>query len=270
MRGGGLLSEAVFQSRCRPRHPLVGSIYFNSQFPKLDVMHVVDHRGLAGCIAGSVLVDLIKRERRLGASQEVRLRTINERLDEWNSNHILSSCLSNIELQNLTREDGWSMLKGPLVKAANTRNLIPYVESLCVEFYSEHDDFGNSVLHVVKSLNRVYHVLYSAGMFLSTEELSFLTEAVDSVGWHLQNLRFLCQQSGDLHFCLWPKAHYFMHLPDQASLLNPRFVQNYINESLVGVMTRIWRSSANGPYQAVIQHTVCLRYLVMFAIKMDL
>ena len=49
-----------------------------------------------------------------------------------------------------------------------------------------------------------------------------------------------------------------------------RCVQNYISESLVGVMTKIWRSTASGPYDKVIQRSVMIRYLVMLSIELGL
>ena len=107
-------------------------------------------------------------------------------------------------------------------------------------------------------------------MFLTETQLATLTEAVDELGWHVQNLRHICEQKGWLLFPIWPKSHYLMHIPDQAGLINPRCVQNYISESLVGVMTKIWRSTASGPYDKVIQRSVNIRYLVMLSIELGL
>ena len=63
---------------------------------------------------------------------------------------------------------------------------------------------------------------------------------------------------------LWqvtPKVHYAVaHIPEQARLINPRFVQNYGEESLVGRITKIWAASANGPYEANAQKICLARY----------
>ena len=265
-----MFSETTFRSRCNSVHPLVHSIYFNSQFPKLDLMHVIDHRGKAGCVAASVLIDLVRRENRLGRIQADRLAKINELLKEWNRNHLVSSAIGHLELQNLTQENGWAMLHGPYIKAANTRHLLPFVESLCLRFYDVDDEYCKSVKEVVCRLNCVFAIVYDSDMFPTETQLATLTEAVDELGWHFQNLRHLCEQKGWLLFPIWPKSHYLMHIPDQAGLINPQCVQNYISESLVGVMTKIWRSTASGPYDKVIQRSVQIRYLVMLSIELGL
>ena len=51
-----MFSETTFRSRCNSVHPLVHSIYFNSQFPKLDPMHVIDHKG-KGRLRSSLSLD---------------------------------------------------------------------------------------------------------------------------------------------------------------------------------------------------------------------
>ena len=157
-----MFSETAFRNRNKSCHPLVHSIYFNSQFPKLDLMHVIDHRGCAGAIAGSVLTDLVRRERRLGNNQEERLDNINVKLKTWYSGHLVSSTIASIEIQNITQADGWAMLHGPLIKAANTRNLMPFIEALCLEYYDRDDEFCNSVVTAVTRLNCVFGILYDA------------------------------------------------------------------------------------------------------------
>ena len=42
------------------------------------------------------------------------------------------------------------------------------------------------------------------------------------------------------------------------------------NESLIGTLTKIWRSSASGPYSRVIQKTVCIRDLTMLCVMLEL
>ena len=67
-----------------------------------------------------------------------------------------------------------------------------------------------------------------------------------------------------------PKVHYAVgHLAHQAILINPRFVQCYSAEGLVGKMTKVWKKSTDGPHRRVSQHKVVLNYLVGMALDFD-
>ena len=63
---------------------------------------------------------------------------------------------------------------------------------------------------------------------------------------------------------LWnvtPKVHKMQHVPLLATVLNPRCVQNYAEESLIGTCTAIWARSVRGRYSNVVQKTVLAKKL---------
>lgn len=69
---------------------------------------------------------------------------------------------------------------------------------------------------------------------------------------------------------LWPvrpKLHYLGHLPDQANLMNPRGVRNYVEESGVGHYAHVYHSATNGPYEAVVQRTVLLKHMLALQLQ---
>ena len=58
-----------------------------------------------------------------------------------------------------------------------------------------------------------------------------------------------------------PKHHYVGgHLGAQAELVNPKFVQTYGSESLVGKICLIYKSSQNGPFAAGLQDKILSTY----------
>jgi len=58
-----------------------------------------------------------------------------------------------------------------------------------------------------------------------------------------------------------PKLHYVIaHLPTQASLINPRFLQAYASESMVGRVAKIYKKSLDGPNEGVVQSKVAIKY----------
>ena len=64
---------------------------------------------------------------------------------------------------------------------------------------------------------------------------------------------------------LWnvtPKVHKMQHVPLLATVLNPRCVQNYAEESLIGTCTAIWARSVAGRYRSVVQRAVLAKKLV--------
>ena len=72
---------------------------------------------------------------------------------------------------------------------------------------------------------------------------------------------------------LWhivPKTHYTQHFPEEATLIAPRMVQCYIEESYIGKVAEIWASSKSGPYKETIQYEALLKYLVWLCIELDL
>ena len=68
--------------------------------------------------------------------------------------------------------------------------------------------------------------------------------------------------SGALLYNIVPKVHYFVHMGEIASMINPRFLRTYVEESMIGRITAIYGGSKHGPYHATVQRTTLLKYLV--------
>ena len=65
-----------------------------------------------------------------------------------------------------------------------------------------------------------------------------------------------------------PKLHYAIgHLAQQARLINPRYVQCYSAEGLVGKVAAVWKKSMDGPHVRISQHKVLLKYRTGMAIE---
>ena len=57
------------------------------------------------------------------------------------------------------------------------------------------------------------------------------------------------------------KLHYVAaHLASQADVINPRFVQSYASESMVGQICGVYKASCSGPYQPQAQRTAMHKY----------
>ena len=97
-----------------------------------------------------------------------------------------------------------------------------------------------------------------------------MSTALLGVGKYLMVLRGLSADEGTLMWQVLPKAHYMQHFELQARIINPRYTQNYCEESFVGRFTKIWKATAVGKYNSTIQRVVLIRYLAAFVLRLEL
>ena len=263
------MTNAQYVARYTNGHPMADSPFFNKFFHRLDAMHVLDHHGLSSVLMGSILRRLVVLEGRLGTNQQARLDAINAEFSQYYNDHLVSTRLPKLLLSNLVSH-GWSELSGPLIKAAGVRNACPFVEVLARRYFDDGSDYSKAIVKCISYLNGVYDVLYSANVFLTDVELEALRTRLLSVGRYHMLCRHFAKERHELHFAVRPKAHFAQHLYMQCVLINSRFVQCYAEESLVGRVTKIARSSSNGKYLGKAQHTVLIKYLVFLAVLLEM
>ena len=157
------------------------------------------------------------------------------------------------------------------MKAANTRSCVPFALALqrrateeCATTVNKH------MLKVVESLDVLYNVLYSGECFLSADELRNVEHNLLRLGQNYGRLSALAAESGEQMWRMTPKLHYAVgHLSEQVLLVNPRFVQTYGSESLVGKIAAVYKNSQDGPFAAGLQRKVLTKYrlglLLLFA-----
>ena len=147
-----------------------------------------------------------------------------------------------------------------MVKAANTRSLAPYVLELQRRATTaDPSDVNKHTLKCVESLNAAYNMFYAGGYVLTAAEADAVAHHLTRMGLHYQRLAFL--HTGQLAWQMRPELHYAVaHLASQAKLINPRYVQTYGSEGLVGKVCNIYKASQSGPYHAGLQNTILTKY----------
>ena len=106
-------------------------------------------------------------------------------------------------------------------------------------------------------------------MFLDDDSKNRLEMLFNQLGRNWQYLRHVSFTNEVNEWQITPKLHMAVHaVAEQARLINPRAVQNYGEESLVGRITKTWAAAANGPYHKVAQEIVLARYLVGLCIRL--
>ena len=170
-------SGAQFLAQCRYGHPVTDSRYWNKYFPRNDIMHSMDCKGLAAIVAGGVFHNLIRFEARLGANKAERLGKINEFMVIHYRNNPCSSHLVDLREENLVGKSAtsdWICLHGPTVKAAVTRHLAPFIRELADTYFNKLDLHDTSVRALCSALDQAYFTLYESSMFLLPEQHALL------------------------------------------------------------------------------------------------
>ena len=150
------------------------------------------------------------------------------------------------------------------MKATNTRALVPYILDHQRRATEMHNSAKNNhMLKVVEGLHGAYDIFYNNDCFLTRRTVASLRAHLLSLGQHYQYLSMLTFAEGKPRWKSTHKMHYVVaHLADQAALLNPRYVQGYGSESMVGQMCNVYKASKKGPVQSLIQEQVMLKYRV--------
>ena len=151
-----------------------------------------------------------------------------------------------------------------------TRHLAPFLRSLSVHFFSGPGAEDQAIFSLCHALDDAYNLMYDGDMFLPASDLTAIAMAFETIGVSMQTLRGIHLGLGSLLFQMTPKVHLCMHVPEQCQLINARFTQCYGEESMVQRWSKLWHSCAHGPYQRTAQRNVLIKYLVQFAIRMDM
>ena len=269
MKGMKLTFLHVFIARTAvPRHPLTLSHYWCRHFVRVDAMHSKDLRGLTAICSGSLIMHLITHSGKLGDNRETRLAKLNERMRRFQIDNGTSHLMPMLRLQDL-QTNQWHMLSGPLVKAANTRALVPFMKHCAHEYLSPHGGYASEARQVFDALFEIERIMYSSEMFLTDEQKQEFRDQFLKLGLAFMHLRHDSHLRSIDAWQITPKVHVCMHLPAQADLINPRFCQVYGEESLMGRVARLWRSAASGPYHASIQLSCLSRWWTGLEVRLN-
>ena len=175
------------------------------------------------------------------------------------------SRVPNLTMDNLVR-DGWPDLRGPMVKAANTRNLYRFG----MELSRQLDDGSVRMTRrriVCQALHDVNEIIDSGPLFLVGDTLSTFVSSVHKIQVNMSWLARDAIERGDMTWKIFPKVHLLSHLADQAVLINPRFVRCYRQESGMGKIQKIYGSLMNGPYHDRIQRSTLQKQVIALLVS---
>ena len=264
---GTVVCNQRFMDRIRtPLHPLAEHAFFTKYTYRYCLLHMVDHHGVGSHIVGNIVWTHLSGDRDCdvleGANLEDRVTFLNAKLKAWYSEHRVQNKLPTVKATNFKDGDRFPELKGNGVKAANTKAVIPFVLELQQRATRLNPSPRNKHMEkVVLALQTAIDIMYSAGHFLDDETWTALDKNLTRLGQHYQYLAVMEFKEGRMRWQTIPKLHCVSgQLAEQAALINPRHVQGYASESMVGEMCRIYNRCQSGPFERVIQRTVMRKY----------
>ena len=141
---------------------------------------------------------------------------------------------------------------------------------MCKRYFVSGSPHHDNLLALNKAMEDFYEVMYAEPMFMSSDGFAKFKDATLRFGRTYQLARQFAMHENHLDFIVRPKVHKMQHLPMLATLINPRFAQNYAAESGIGTITRTWRGSANGRYRKNAQKTVLIKRIAAVLLKLEL
>lgn len=262
-RDSSYTNDAYVAKFRRPLHALVRHEWFSKYSYRLDVMHLADHHGVANHVVGNVFYAQIcdPAGPLPGNSQQARLDFLNDDIRGYNSLRAVQSRLPRLKMDNIIVGD-FPELRGTLVKAANSRQVVPYAVDLARRARAKTGtDPSKHAFKCVDTLHRIYDLLYNAGTFLTPDEKRELERLCFKMGIHYQWLAVNAADNRQLRWKQNPKHHlWFGHLTEQAQLINPIVCQGYCSESMVGSLACIYKGSMRGPHHGRSATTVLKKW----------
>ena len=105
---------------------------------------------------------------------------------------------------------------------------------------------------------------------MTRDQVQTVRAACLEFGSAYMRLRECARTTGLLLWPVKPKVHTMQHVPLFCEVMNPRFLQNYIEESVVGTTTKVWKRSVAGRYQGGVQRVVLVKRVVGLLSRLDL
>ena len=176
--------------------------------------------------------------------------------------------MTTLEHGNLTL-DGWQELHGPNVKAANTRGAAPLFAYLANRFLPGDTPAESAARALTSYLEEFYHIIYSQPMFMEPPAIQRIRVVCEEMGYSYQVVREHSRENAVLAFNVKPKAHKIQHVPMLCEIINPRCVQCYGEESLIGTTTKVYNRSMAGRYERGVQRVVLAKRLLGLFIRFE-
>ena len=87
-------------------------------------------------------------------------------------------------------------------------------------------------------------------------------------GYSTKGFESLLGSQTDVTGTSYPKVYKILHYPYFARVINPKAVQNYGEEALIGTVTNTWKRSISGRYKKKVQVNVLTKRIVALPLRL--
>ena len=123
---------------------------------------------------------------------------------------------------------------------------------------------------VIDALHEFYEVLHNEPVFVSDSGISRLHAARNQLGAEYKSLREIAWVADRRDWHSVPKVHKILHYPYFARVINPRAVQNYGEEALIGTVTNTWTRSISERHKKKVQVSLLTKRIVALLLRLAL
>lgn len=236
----------------------------------LDVLHVLDHNGVAGHLLGSIIHMMVfTNENRTRAAREGALQTLWNRIQELYGELQVSTRLTNLNMSMVAdiRQPFADYAHLRAVKGAETRHLVHVMAKIADEWARTEEQ--QHAARACLLLAFFYFLLDNAGMFPAPGDgsemeqimVEFLLEYAWLSAWATGCNRKL--------FHIVPKHHFARHLGTQCRWFNPRFGWTYKAESWVGKISHLAHSCTSGCRVTKLSLPLVEKYSMLLHIRLS-
>ena len=110
-------------------------------------------------------------------------------------------------------DKSYAALCGPTVKAANTRQAMPFLKVIADRYLTNPLDMDHVLIHqLIRHTLEFNRLVYSSGTVFTAGEIIAFKTATEGIGKFMQLLRSRAKQAKHLLWHIVPKTHYMQHL----------------------------------------------------------
>ena len=239
--------NAEWRAACPENHPAFDVLCLGIHSAHADVLHTLA-LGVAQQVVGSALWLLVYRTMRGSAKQN--LLCVWDHIYDYYRLFQPSTRIRKLTLSMFLPSPGSHKRHYPCMttKGKETEGLVGASLWIWNQYCSPGDAHDESVASVLTCLDRVFCLSRRVGsaLHLAQGESAEIRKSLDSLLLHYSALGSRAAAQGDMLWNVTPKFHIAWHWAWQTQFLHPHASSCYIDESFVGVIAKICKSSTNG------------------------
>ena len=228
-----------------------------------DAMHCGE-LGPSGTAVANVFFDLTKKE--FAGTKGARIVKLNEEIKAaYDELGIKENTVGTLDYKHFSDAKGpykhCPDLMHSVIKARQTRYLVPVAARLCRKFHSRGNVYSDLRLKCLESLATSYDIVDQNELFLGADSEKYqqcIHDFVVSYG----KLAAIASYREEIQWKVRPKLHYVAHIGLNARWMSPKATWAYRGESMVGSVSALAASCLHSTPPHRVPGTVCSKYRI--------